>query len=836
MSFEREAWRRVKAIAGGAWALPAPAREAFVESLSGNDAALKHEVLSLLDSMELAGDRFETPALASAGGERAARRAIGADRLPAPGSRIGPWRISRELGHGGMGTVYLVERIDAEFSQRGALKVIRGLADDELLRRFRDERRILAGLEHPHITRLLDGGATPDGLPFVVMEYVEGVPIDAYCDERSLGVRDRIELFQKVCAAVQYAHHRLIIHRDIKAGNILVATDGTPKLLDFGIAKLVAPGGGGGATRLRAHTTESASPEQILGEPITVAADVYALGVLLYRLLSGASPYGEAPNETALVRAICEGATRPPSVAARSASTPGRGRIEPDLDLIVLEALRREPERRYSSVEQFAADLSRYLAGRPVVAAADSWSYRTRKWFRRHLVLATVSGAALVGIVGGAGVAVYQAHVAREQRAIAARRFADVRKMANSFLFEFHDAIADLPGSLQARQLVVKRATEYLDELAGDAREDVALQRELATAHERLAAILGGGGVSHLGDLKGAEQRYLTALAIRERLAGRADSSLEDVDALAELQVQLARFFSLKGDLARAEQQAAAAVALLQLPRMTGLADVRVGHLATALHQLGYAQARRAENGPALASLEQSVVFARQQADAHPGDLVVVARLARIQIDAAQQKVVAGRTADALAMFRDAQHGLEQLLERDPRNARYRGYLVELLNDEGDAFIAAGDEAGARAAFTRAVAMAEALLADGPDDQGHQIAAMMSHYSLGAALIRFGDTDDGIRRFRQAIAEAEAMARTSPDSGFVIDQLASVRAELGEALIGRRPNDAEGCRLVGDALTLWNRVAASSAKPRESSQFRGKYERMWTRCHTSAAK
>jgi tetratricopeptide (TPR) repeat protein len=300
--------------------------------------------------------------------------------------------------------------------------------------------------------------------------------------------------------------------------------------------------------------------------------------------------------------------------------------------------------------------------------------------------------------------------------------------------------------------------------------------------------------------------------------------------------VQLARIFSLKGDLARSEQQAGAAVALLQLPRMTGLADVRVGHLATALHQLGYAQARRAENGPALASLEQSVVFARQQADAHPGDLVVVGRLARIQIDAAQQKVVAGRTADALSMFRDAQHGLEQLLDRDPRNARYRGYLVELLNDEGDAFIAAQDEASARGAFTRAVTMAEALLADGPDDQGNQIAAMMSHYSLGAALIRFGDTEDGIRRFRQAIAEAEAIGRTSPDSGFVIDQLASVRAELGEALIGRHANDAEGCRQVGDALTLWNRVAASSATPRESSQFRGKYERMWTRCHASAAK
>ena len=396
----------------------------------------------------------------SGAGQRryATRRALDTGPLAEVGSRLGSWIIVRKLGHGGMGTVYLAERAEADFTQHGAIKVVRGFADEELLRRFRDERRILAGLEHPYITRLLDGGATASHLPFVVMEYVEGTPIVEYCNGRQLGPRDRLELFRKVCVAVHYAHQRLVIHRDIKESNILVTADGTPKLLDFGIAKLVEPDGVSSATLLRAHSLDSASPEQLLGQPITIATDIYSLGILLYRLLTDCSPYGAAASETALMQAICESVPAPPSSMARTAAGLERRRIGRDLDSDRPQGAAQGTRTPVQLSRSVLGRSGRYLEGRPVLAAPDSWSYRVGKTVRRHRALTVTAAVALASIVAGSGLAAYQAHVAREQRLRAEQRFTDVRRLANSFLFEFHDAIADLPGTLRARQLVVKRA------------------------------------------------------------------------------------------------------------------------------------------------------------------------------------------------------------------------------------------------------------------------------------------------------------------------------------------------------------------------------------------
>ena len=389
-----EEWRRIKSVAAAAWQKPPAEQAAIIAALCGVDEALRRQVEGLLRDVAAADDFLEVSALSMPGAAAAIEAAAVA--LPSLiGARIGSYRVIRALGHGGMGSVYLGERADGEFEQHVAIKLIGGFPTESLLHSFRTERRILASLKHPHIASLLDGGSTADGSPFVIMEYVEGTRIDVYCDERRLQIRQRVELFQRVCEAVHYAHRQQIIHRDIKPNNILVTPDGTPKLLDFGIARIVEPDGAANArTAIPALTPESASPEQARGEPVTIASDVYALGVLLYRLLTGASPYGQTTNEAALLRAIVEVQPRPPSAVARRTGVDDP--ISRELEAIVLKALRKEPERRYRTVAELTADLKRWLTGHPVLAARDSLGYRGQKFVARHRAMVGVGLAALV--------------------------------------------------------------------------------------------------------------------------------------------------------------------------------------------------------------------------------------------------------------------------------------------------------------------------------------------------------------------------------------------------------------------------------------------------------
>jgi serine/threonine protein kinase/tetratricopeptide (TPR) repeat protein len=424
----RVRWQRVEALVDALLDMPPAARAAFVEQASADDLALRREALSIVLAAEDA-DPLDHDAIAEVaaslithGGQAGATDPVG---LP---DRIGPYRVVRVLGHGGMGTVYLAARDDGEFDQTVALKLVRrGLHHDpRAVRRFRDERQTLAALQHPEIARLLDGGVTDDGLPWFAMEYIDGVPIDRYCDERRLSIEQRLELFVRVCEATSHAHAQGVVHRDIKPNNILVLPDGTPKLLDFGIAKFAQAEAGLEAAQAatmmtrtgeRLLTPEYASPEQVRGEAITSAADVYALGVLLFELLTGERPFrrrGRSPHEleratleeepsrpsAVVTRALTsDGATDPSRTERMSAtrgSTPARlkQRLRGDLDCIVLQALRKEPERRYPDATLLAADIRRHLKGLPVMARGDSLSYRARVWTRRH------RRTAVAGIVG----------------------------------------------------------------------------------------------------------------------------------------------------------------------------------------------------------------------------------------------------------------------------------------------------------------------------------------------------------------------------------------------------------------------------------------------------
>ena len=505
-------WASVKQVTLAALERTESERSPWLAEACAGDDALRRDVESLLAAHAKAGDFLERPGVAVTGGAEAiAAAALQGSPSLDTGRAVGPYRIIRELGQGGMGVVRLAERADATFEKQVAIKVVRGgLAGDLAMQRFRDERRILATLDHPNIARLLDGGATDDGLPYLVMEYVDGVPVDLYC--QAMPVRRRLELFRQVCAAVQYAHQHLVIHRDLKARNILVTSDGTPKLLDFGIAKLLDPGTAPEdqtRTGARALTLDGASPEQVRGEPMTVTSDVYSLGVLLYRLLTGQSPYGPGRRTDAeLMHAICEEApVRPSDVAAPSARE-----LRGDLDVIVLKALRKEPERRYASVEPLAEDLRRYLAGHPVSARPDSLRYRAGKFIARHRV-AVVAAAVVVVALAAAFVETSR------QRARAERRLTDVRKLAGSFLFEFHDAIKDLSGATAARELVVKKAADYLTQLSAEESSDPTLLLETADAWRRLAAVQGLPTRFSLGHTADAERSLERALALLDRLS-----------------------------------------------------------------------------------------------------------------------------------------------------------------------------------------------------------------------------------------------------------------------------------------------------------------------------
>jgi serine/threonine protein kinase/Tfp pilus assembly protein PilF len=441
-----ERWQQIKVVLEGALDREEAERTAFLDAACEGDDELRREVESLVASEPELGDFIETPVF----------RIRPEEDVPlAAGQRIGAYRVVRELGRGGMGSVYLAERADEEFEQRVALKLVRrGMDTDEIVRRFRSERQILAHLDHPNIAKLFDGGTTEDGRPYFLMEYVEGQPIDEYCDERKLPTRERLELFRQVCSAVHFAHQNLIVHRDLKPGNILVTAGGVPKLLDFGIAKLLDPEQALFAlTRvdLRLMTPEYASPEQVRGETITTASDIYSLGVLLYVLLTGHRPYPRATQDPqSLARAICETEPlRPSSAVGRVAEVRRpdgtvvelkpesisrvrdgeerllRRRLAGDLDNIVLMAMRKDPQRRYASVAQLSNDIDRHLQGLPVVARKDTLGYRTRKFVGRHKLGVAAAATVLLLIVGSSitVTVLWQRAVREQQRAQAVLGF-----------------------------------------------------------------------------------------------------------------------------------------------------------------------------------------------------------------------------------------------------------------------------------------------------------------------------------------------------------------------------------------------------------------------------
>jgi tetratricopeptide (TPR) repeat protein len=528
MNQTTESFLRIEAIFHDALAASEIAREELIRLQCGEDAALIGEVHSLLEACEAeereTASRNSEPRLAAE--TQAAHR------------HIGVYEIDRLLGRGGMGAVYLAHRADGQFEQQVAIKLIDlPLATNVFRERFRQERQILAGLQHPYIARLLDGGVTGGGDPYLVMEYVDGVPIHRYCEQQKLSTADRLALFLRVCEAVQFAHQNFVVHRDLKPDNILVAGDGTPRLLDFGTAKLLSPSLAAPGTELtregyQSYTPRYASPEQVLGNPITTASDTYSLGVLLYLLLTGAQPYELTEMTTAeMLRVVCEQAPRRPSQVAGSSA-----KLDVDLEAILLKALRKEPRERYLTAEQLASDLRAYLEGLPVAARQGTFRYKAGKFIGRNRL--ALLGTALLAVTLIAGVAgiVWQAKVATEERRKAEARSADLRQLSNSLLYELDEAIKELPGSTGVQKLLVTRVLEHLDRMAKDAQGDRQTELDMVDAYRQIGQIQGDPYYQNLGDPQGALQILDKALTIAQSLvkANSADSQARHSLALVQ--------------------------------------------------------------------------------------------------------------------------------------------------------------------------------------------------------------------------------------------------------------------------------------------------------------
>ena len=505
---------RVAAIFHEALAVAPAERTTLLRSLCSGDHALLAEVTSLLEASETeARVGLQRMAEAHAALRRALQRSIG------------PYQIDRLLGRGGMGAVYLAQRADGQFRQQVAIKLIDMPLATELFReRFRQERQILAGLAHPFITRLLDGGVSQSGELYLAMEYVDGVSVTRFCAEKQLSLRARLELFAKVCGAVQFAHQNLVVHRDLKPDNILVVADGTPRLLDFGTAKLLVPettDAGTEFTRqgLQSFTPQYASPEQVLGDAITTATDTYSLGVLLYTLITGVQPYVIRTFTTGeMLRTICTEQPPRPS-AATAAPECAAFRLDRDLDAIVLKAMRKEPQQRYGSVEQMAADIHSWLNGRPVSARQGNRRYRAGKFIRRNKVALIAAGllcaSVLIGIVG----VLHQSSATNLQRRRAEARSRDLRELSNSLLTEINGAITQLPGSTPARLMLVKRVLAHLDHVSKDAAGDQVATLDLINAYAKLGNLQGNPYDENIGDPHGALQSLDKALELARPLA-----------------------------------------------------------------------------------------------------------------------------------------------------------------------------------------------------------------------------------------------------------------------------------------------------------------------------
>jgi non-specific serine/threonine protein kinase/serine/threonine-protein kinase len=831
-----EEWKNVKEVLHEALKIEPAARSSFFVERSVS-AEIRREVESLLAVEAEAGNLMKISAVEFFTGcfdeDEEQNQLIG--------QNLGVYRVVRELGYGGMGAVYLAERADGKFSQRVALKLLkREMNTAALRRRFEQERQILASLEHPNIARLLDAGTTGDKIPYLAMEYVEGLPIDEFCDRREFDLAQRLNLFRKVCAAVNFAHRNLIVHRDLKPSNILVTESGEPKLLDFGISKILSSDfeqdGSATVTRLGVMTTGYASPEQLRGRSVTTATDIYSLGVILYELLSGHRPFEAKEHDIKeIYQAVLEDEPVPPSrmnAERVTSSNAERGTrkaesgaekqkniprsavrvphlLRGDLDNIILKALRKEPERRYSSAENFAGDIERHQAGLPVSARPNTFRYRAEKFIRRNQLGVAAVGLISTAIVGGIFSTLRQSRVARSERKKAEKRFSDVRKLANSYLFDVFPEIEHLEGSLKAREKIVKNALEYLDSLSREAGDDLELQRELAKAYEKIGEVQGAVNISNLGDINSGLESYQKAQRLREAVFRAAPHNPEIKEDVAKNYHVIAQTLMWNIDTGSAEEYFEKAIRLRRaLVAENAGSIVLQNRLAVLLSDFSSIYIFNVENEKAFALLDEAAAILRKILKHHPDHFISQKAYPRVLRAYSRLKANHGDAAGALRDLDLSVRLTDELLRE--KSDDYTLKRTAWLNDFGycEVFVAVRDGRRIVESGLKTVDFNLKTLQKEPDESFALFDLAMSYYYIAFGFRLSGEPRRSIEYAGKAFEVMTRLDRVAPETIYYLRGFAIIETEIADALL-MLDRTAEALEYLTSARAKMEKVVAA---------------------------
>lgn len=811
-------WQQVKNLLAQALELAPEERARFLDEACAGDRGLRTEIESLLAFSQDAEARLHS-----------LPQDWIADAALAPGRnwigrRLGAWCIVARIGGGGMGEVYRAERVDGQFAQEVAIKVMRdGFNPEGLAVRFKAERQILASLDHPNLAKVLDGGITEDGEPYFVMELVDGEPIDAYVARRHLSIDERVRLFRSVCQVVHYAHQKHVVHRDLKADNILVRHDGVVKLVDFGIAKRFEPEATQAATRTataqRAMTLVYSSPEQVRGGEITPASDIYSLGVVLYRLLTNASPYPPATTDSPyeLTRAICDTEPVPPSAAAASEPEYVRRRLRGDLDAVVMMALRKDPARRYASAEAMSEDLFRHLEGLPVQARRGAWSYRAGRFMLRHRGAVAMALVANVALVAGLGLAAYEGVQARHERALAQRHFESVRGLAHAFIFDVHDAIARLPGSIDARRKLVDTALVYLKQLGDESQNDPQLQLEIASGYDHIGEIQGGGTVASLGDAKAGLASFERALAIVRPLMARPGPSQRDAETeFVTLSAHEGAALMTQGRWRDAENLLREGMGVAKARAEASPGDYDASKRLASNSGLLAMMYLRSGNKVAFDPMSRQHIAQEERLHAQrPDDIDVVADLGTAHtaraVNLMQNIGTPEAMREAVGEYQQGLDIMEPAYARDPlhwvlasnygRTQGYFGHLLTLMGQSKDALVH----------LRRAVEVADAMAAKDPREVRARTEQAEAHGRLGEALLQLHDAAGASEQAEQSWAAFSALPQQSQDEVIIQFNRAATQSLIGRSLEARaeqktgaaaRQDAVAGCEHLRSAQAL----------------------------------
>lgn len=801
-------WRLVEQVYQSAVVLDGAGRESYLTQACAGDPDLLAEVHSLLEHTD------RTSCIPEIVGD-VAKRVSEEEATGLVGQRIGVYRITGVIGRGGMGVVCRAVRDDDQYRKEVAVKLIkRGMDTVLLTARFQAERQILAGLEHAAIARLLDGGATADGRPYFVMEHVDGIPIVEYCERNALDVPARLKLFLGVCEAVQHAHANLVIHRDIKPGNILVTKDGFPKLLDFGLAKVLDTAPGPEAQTYSAvagamFTPDYASPEQVKGLRVGTATDIYSLGAVLYSMLTAVKPHQlKAYTAVEIEQAICLSAVPLPSsvVERRELARELTG----DLDNIIRMAMRKEPERRYPSVQHFSQDIERYLRGWPVQARRDTFPYRARKFLLRNKRSSAVAAFALVSLLAGGIATIHQAQRAE-------RRFQQTRKLAKVFLFDLTDRIRKLPGSTETRQFVVATGLEYLAALEKEGGNDSELMSELARGYLRIGDVQGNPLQSNLGDPDGAVANYRRAAAILERLP-RWRSNVELRISVAEAYSRIGEVHGGRGNWTDSLTALRQALAVLEGAEASG--DRRVLHIQAAIHN-GMARAlnREADLPALIHHANLALASLRKLTSADPANQIYQTNISITHRLLGNALEKSGRHSEALEQYRQALQIRQTLAAKNPADPAHQRNLMlahSLLGDYLRSRVRGEpDYHGSLRHLQPMLETAEWLLRNDPKDRRTALDLSQSLVRMGTVLTELGRYAEADQMLQRGLIVTKDLLAADPGSQSLRGNLAFLEERIAHGLLARA-RSAEALPHSRTAVEQAEQMMAAAPKSAEA--------------------